>query len=127
MAKDRKRIHNTIIFTALLAALFATWVIWGHIRYNNFKKHEIHSIIVKSDDWWGKMIQFIFADESSFYAMQPVNDKIQVGDSVSKKANSAILKIYRKNATGVSGFHIYYDADENNYYTLSGTKKVTSP
>lgn len=86
-----------------------TWWAWSYIRWYRFRKHEIYSVIINSDDWWGKSVQFSFKDGYSFYVARPQESKFQVGDSVSKTSNSTVVTIFRKDSIGNFKYIFSYD------------------
>ena len=106
---ERRTLGN--VFTLIIAAAFiAAWAIWANQSNSRFRKHEIESLIIKSDDWWKRSIQFELDDGYSFYVQKPIDSNFQVGDSIYKPANSTTLNVYRNSANAEFQLLFCYDA-----------------
>jgi len=123
MVAAKKSKTSTIIVLILMVTIPLTWWAWSYIRWYKFRKHEIHSVIINSDDWWGKSVQFSFADGYSFYVPRPQESKFQVGDSVSKISNSTVVTIFRKDSIG--NFKYIFSYDTYKWVSLHTTKAFT--
>ena len=101
-----KIINIVLVSVTFLSALFYEL---NAIRYTkHFFATSIHSKVVKSNGWTGRSLEFIFEDNNSVDIVNPINDKMMIGDSISKSANTNVFCVYRKNENGYYYFFKEY-------------------
>ena len=76
----------------------------------NYSK-SIFSKVEKFNSYYGRSIVFHLEDGTRLYFMPPINDKIRVGDSISKGTNTYIYDVYRKQRNGKYEYWATYDLD----------------
>lgn len=64
-------------------------------KEQDFKK-KISSVVVSSQSYYGRSQEFCLEDGVKLYFMPPINDKIMIGDSIFKQANTYIYEVYRR-------------------------------
>jgi len=109
MKKLSKRAKANIAVIVCMVIFWASWALYANRESEKFYKASIRSVVIDSNDWWKRSIKFILADGNYVYFIFPVGDKIQIGDSVFKPANTNVFEVYRKNDSGVYYFFRKYD------------------
>lgn len=99
----KKQIKNYILISIFIISL--VWIFRGYkigeIEYENQKKEEIIGKIVKiykpNDE---KIIHIVFSDGKEYMPIFfQLNDLVQIGDSLIKKANTLRFVIYKKSVS----------------------------
>jgi len=107
--KLNKRAKGNIAVIIFMVVILITYFIWVRTYHVNFYQSMINSIVIDSSDWQKRSIDFYLRDGSIINFVVPVEDKMKIGDSVSKPANSTFFEVYRKNDSGVYYLFKQYD------------------
>jgi len=81
------------------------------LNKNNFYKNQIHSNIIRYSDWQIRTTEFYLNKGLRISSAYNKLD-LQIGDSISKDANTYIYYVYRKNSLGKFIFHARYDYNQ---------------
>ena len=88
---------------------FITMQING-VKYKRiFYNEVISSIVVKSNSYYGRSVEFHLENGLKLYFMPPVENKLIIGDSIEKRSNTYIYDVYRKDVNGAYRFWATYD------------------
>jgi energy-coupling factor transporter transmembrane protein EcfT len=102
------KIIPILIFVGIIIYLNAS----GLYQRNKFIKNDIKSTITDSDDWQQRTIEYYLKNGTTIYStLNSFN--LQIGDSISKEANSSLFYVYRKNYIGKYEFYNRYDYNSN--------------
>ena len=108
---NRKKIFYYLGIFLLMASFIAFWLYISYLFAKSdveFKKAEVHCIVVEIKPAPnGLDTAYICNNEHKFHERliftvhnEEIDSRIQIGDSISKKANDQIFKVYRKNEEG---------------------------
>lgn len=115
--KDSMKIFN-IIFGGICILAVIIWFIYLQINGSKQEKEDytkpIFSKVVKSNSYYGRSVEFHLEDGVKLYFMPPINDKIMIGDSIRKDANTYIYDVYRKQSNGEYKFWTTYNLMDTN-------------
>lgn len=114
---DEKIKNMPLIFKILIGAIpllgvliwFVSMQISGARYKEQFFREEITSIVVSSNSYYGRSVQFHLKNGFRIYFMPPVGNKIAISDSIFKKNNTYSYNVYRKNTNNVYEFFAIYD------------------
>ncbi|RQO42316.1 hypothetical protein DBR39_00110 [Chryseobacterium sp. KBW03] len=79
------------------------------LNNNYFYKNNVESKIVKVYNYENKSLQFYYSNDYCITTTDTKNDTLMIGDSISKKANTAKFKVYRKNKEDKYKFYKSYN------------------
>ncbi|MGP1501714.1 MAG: hypothetical protein ACTTJM_08045 [Bergeyella cardium] len=75
-----------------------------------FVDNAVNTKIIRVYNYANKSLQFYYTDRYCITTSSTSGDTLIIGDSISKKANSPIFNIYRKNKdNGKYKFHKHYE------------------
>ncbi|HTO16567.1 MAG TPA: hypothetical protein VLZ83_12405 [Edaphocola sp.] len=107
-----------IIFGGICILAVIIWFIYLQINGRKQEKEDyikpIFSKVVKSNSYYGRSVEFHLEDGVKLYFMPPINDKIMVGDSIRKDANTYVYDVYRKQPNGEYKFWTTYNLMDTN-------------
>jgi len=72
----------------------------GKINKSEFYKQKISTIVIESNDYYGRSRELILNNGLKLYFMPPLGEKIAIGDSIYKEKGTYLYKVFRKNNTG---------------------------
>lgn len=77
--------------------LFGYFYLYKHVYKNNnyFYQNEIHSKIIKVENYYDKSLQFYYTPEYCITTSNTKGDTLKTGDSISKKSHTHTFDIYR--------------------------------
>lgn len=84
----------------------------GTQNKDKFFKGKISSLIVSSNSFHGRSVEFHLDNGLKLYFSPPVEDKIKLGDSISKEPNTYVYKVYRRDSFGTYIYLATYNASE---------------
>ncbi|WP_162903457.1 hypothetical protein [Taibaiella koreensis] len=100
--------------TAVAVLMF--WIIsmrTAGIKNNDaFYRQSFSTLVVNSKSFYRRSIEFQLGNGLKIYFM-PSDQKIAVGDSIQKEANTNKYSVYRKNVNGVYDFLAYCDISDS--------------
>jgi hypothetical protein len=115
--KNRMKIVN-IIFGGICMLAVIIWFICLQINGRKQEKEDyikpIFSKVVKSNSYYGRSVEFHLEDGVKLYFMPPINDKIMIGDSIRKDANTYVYDVYRKQPNGEYKYWTTYNLMDTN-------------
>lgn len=99
------------IFLGLI--IFGYFYIYKYVYQNssNFYKNPIQTKIIKIRNYENKSLQFYYTNQYCITTTDTKNDTLQIGDSISKKANTGKFSIYRKDNFGKYKFYKNYNIE----------------
>lgn len=104
-----------ILIGSIPILLVIIWFISLRVNGNKYRKEffrsEISSLVIKSDTYYGRSIEFHLDNGMTLYFMPPIGKKIQIGDSVKKESNSFIYDVYRKKINDGYEYWATYDGE----------------
>ncbi|WP_212592631.1 hypothetical protein [Sphingobacterium humi] len=83
----------------------------GSKNKKSFYEQSFASLIIKSNIYQGRSVEFHLENGLKVYFLPPVGDKIMIGDSIRKDVNTYIYDVYRKDANGEYKFWATYNKD----------------
>ena len=104
------------IFFGLLAVtlFFGTYIVLsikGSKNRKAFYEQSFSSVVVKSNSYQGRSVEYHLENGLKIYFLPPVDGKIMIGDSVRKEKNTYQYEVYRKNDEGVYVFFATYNKE----------------
>ena len=94
-----------LVIGAVPVLIIAMWFISMQVngyKYNQkFFNEPISSIVMNSNSYYGRSVEFHLKNGFTLYFLPPINDKIMIGDSVQKERKTYQYNVYRKNANGI--------------------------
>ncbi|HTO16582.1 MAG TPA: hypothetical protein VLZ83_12485 [Edaphocola sp.] len=107
-----------VIFGGICILGVVVWFIYYQIKGNEmgkeFYKDTISSYVIKFNSFYGRSVEFHLEDGKRLYFMPPINDKIIIGDSIRKDANTYVYDVYRKQPSGEYKFWTTYNLMHTN-------------
>lgn len=92
------------------------WIVWtqkkGRTLQTTFFEKEFSSIVVKSNSYFGRTVEFHLDNGLTLYFSPPVEDRIMIGDSVVKESKTYKYQVYRKNSNGEFEYFSSYEGDD---------------
>jgi|GEM_PF-883909 len=105
-----------IIIGIVVVALIFYKVFYASYRENenkkNFYTNNIFSTVLSSNSFEGRTIEFHLENGLKLYFFPPVENKLMIGDSIKKVANTYIYDVYRKDVNGEYKFWATYDFEK---------------
>lgn len=99
---------------AVLAII--VWMVWnqqkGRSQQRAFFESDFNSIVVKSNSYFGRTIEFHLDNGFTLYFSPPVENRIMIGDSVVKESESYQYEVYRKNRNNKFEYFSSYWGDD---------------
>lgn len=96
-------------FSIFIIAILMGGFIFLFVREDRLTKEfyemKINSLVTKSSDWQKRSIDFYLANGVVLNFVVPIEDKLKLGDSISKKSNTYLYKVYRKDTEDV---YVYF-------------------
>lgn len=83
----------------------------GYRGAKEFFREKISSVVVKSNSYYGRSVEFHLKNGIKLGFMPPIGNKIMIGDSVQKAPNTNIYDVYRKDTNGEYKFWATYDGE----------------
>ncbi len=111
MKKLNRRAKGNIAVVTSMVVILIAYFIWVRNYQIKFYRSIINSVLVDSSDWQKRSIDFYLKDGSIINFVVPIGNKIQIGDSISKPANTTVFEVYRKNDSG--NYHLFRKYDDN--------------
>ncbi len=112
----RKNIIVAFLIGGLSILTTFVWILWtqkkGRVEQDNFLKKEFSSIVVKSNSYYGRTVEFHLENGFTLYFSPPIKNKIMVGDSVTKKGGTYKYHVYRKNINNEFEYFASYEGDD---------------
>lgn len=96
-----------------LAILATVWlinsIIQGKNNSNRFFKESFSTIVVSSNSFQGRSLEFHLKNDLEIYFLPPAGNKIMIGDSIKKLPNTYLYNVYRKNINNKYVYFATYD------------------
>lgn len=90
-----------ILFGAIAIGLILYNIVYPFYRGSKNKKafyeQSFSTLVIKSNSYQGRSVEFHLENGLKVYFLPPVEDKIMIGDSVRKEKYSYEYDVYRKN------------------------------
>lgn len=104
----------------ILGIIPLLWVVNSYVQFRKEGKQnkkeifrsKISSLIVSSNSFHGRSVEFHLDNGLKLYFSPPVGDKIKLSDSISKDSNTYMYKVYRKGSFGRYIYWATYNAGE---------------
>lgn len=96
------KVKKIISITAASIPIIAVILWFVNLQVSGAKQKEqdfrrkISSVVVSSQSYYGRSQEFCLEDGVKLYFIPPINDKIMIGDSIFKQANTYIYEVYRR-------------------------------
>ncbi len=114
MSKRNQKVIYIVTVIAVLAII--VWVVWiqqkGQSQQRAFFEKDFNSIVVRSNSFFGRTIEFHLDNSFTLYFSPPVENRIMVGDSVVKESGSYQYDVYRKNRNNKFEYFSSYLGDD---------------
>lgn len=89
-----------LVFPVSVVVYFFYLQIDGFKRKKYFFENAISSVVIKSSSFYGRGQEFHLHNDVRLFFLPPIGDKIMIGDSIDKDANTYIYKVFRKDTNG---------------------------
>lgn len=103
------------IFAAILSILafayFNKQEKMGKLQQKEFYNTQFSSLIVSSNSFYGRSVEFHLQNGFTLYFLPPINDKLIIGDSVKKDKETYEYRIYRKSEDGLYKYFATYNSE----------------
>lgn len=89
---------------------FAYFYVYRIVFLNNnyFYRNNVQAKIIRVYNYENKSLQFYYSDDYCITTTDTKNDTLQVGDSISKNANTGEFNIFKKDSFGKYKFYKSY-------------------
>ncbi|GEM_PF-1172844 len=98
--RTKKKLKKYLKYIPIILTLilFTYFYIYKYVYINNqhFYRGNIHAKIIKIENYQNKSIQFYYDDKYCITTTDTKNDTLKIGDSISKKSQTAKFDVFRK-------------------------------